>query len=108
MLEPRLGSQDARWIWVAVALQNFFTVFNLRTHWKQLHKDLPLPAALQAGSKGPGGGAAALGASSGAAGASAGDAGQFPVASVTSSGASGANPAGGLGFSLLGSMGESS
>ncbi|KAF6250066.1 hypothetical protein COO60DRAFT_1578187, partial [Scenedesmus sp. NREL 46B-D3] len=24
----------------------FFTVFNLRTHWKQLHKDLPMPASV--------------------------------------------------------------
>jgi hypothetical protein len=28
------------------ALQCFFTVFNLRTHWKQLHKDLPMPASV--------------------------------------------------------------
>jgi hypothetical protein len=30
------------------ALQCFFTVFNLRTHWKQLHKDLPMPASVMA------------------------------------------------------------
>jgi hypothetical protein len=29
-------------------LQCFFTIFNLRSHWKQLHKDLPVPANLAA------------------------------------------------------------
>lgn len=27
-------------------MQCFFTVFNLRTHWKQLHKDIPMPPSL--------------------------------------------------------------
>ena len=59
----------------AAALQCFFTVSNLRVHFKSVHSELPLPPSLQAHAGKAGGGGGTDGAIDAAAGAAVGNGG---------------------------------